>query len=167
MLPGMNVKATDRRRMLTLICGAIAASPSLASVRAPDAARQLIHDPRSGLALYGYDPVAYHSEGRARLGREVFTAESLGYVWRFITAANRAAFLESPATYLPLFGGHDARGVADGRMVQGDPTIFLIVGERAVFFRSEADRDTFARDTEMRKKALANWRDVALQFAGH
>jgi hypothetical protein len=51
--------------------------------------------------------------------------------------------------------------------VQGDPTIFLIAGERAVFFRSEEDRDAFARDAEMRKKALANWRDVVLQFAAH
>jgi hypothetical protein len=153
--------------MLTLICGAIAASPSLAGVRAPDAVRQLVHDPRSGLALHGYDPVAYHSEGRARLGREVFAAESLGYVWRFITAANRAAFLETPEAYLPLFGGHDARAIAEGRMVQGDPTVFLIAGERAVFFRAFEDRDAFARDPEMRKKAIANWRDVALQFAGH
>jgi hypothetical protein len=157
----------QRRMMLALICGAIAARPALASTRAPDALRQLIHGPKSGLALFGYDPVTYHSEARARIGQERFAAEALGFVWRFVSAANRAAFLESPDVYLPLFGGHDARGVAEGRLIQGDPAIFLISGDKTVFFRLAADRDAFAEDAEMRRKALANWRDVALQFAGH
>jgi hypothetical protein len=156
--------------MLTLICGAIAAAramPATAGVRTADAARQLIHDPRSGLALHGYDPVAYLSEHRARLGRDVFAIEALGYVWRFISAANREAFRESPESYLPLFGGHDALGIAENRLVQGDPTIFLIAGDQAVFFRSHEDRAAFAANLDMRKRALANWREVVLQFAAH
>jgi hypothetical protein len=166
----MQLNSTNRRRMLTLICGAIAATrtePTHASVRLPDSARQLIHDPRSGLALHGYDPVAYHSEHRARLGREVFATEMLGYVWRFITSANREAFREAAEQYLPLFGGHDARGVAEGRMVEGDPTIFLIAGDRTVFFRSIEDRAAFADNAEMRRTALKSWPDVARQFAAH
>lgn len=157
----------QRRTMLMLICGAIAASPAVATTRAPDALRQLIHDPKTGLALHGYDPVAYHSEALARVGQERFATEALGFVWRFVSAANRAAFLESPDAYLPLFGGHDARGVAEGRLVEGDPAIFLISGDRAVFFRQTADRDAYATDADMRRKSLANWREVALQFAGH
>lgn len=163
--------------MLTFILGGIAAGSglagpdlvgsALASPRAPDAARQLIHDPRSGLALHGFDPVAFHTESRALLGRDRFEAGSLGYMWRFISAANREAFLATPTAYLPLFGGHDAVGVAEGRMVEGDPTIFLIAGDTTVFFRDTANREVFARDPEVRRKAMANWRDVALQFAGH
>jgi hypothetical protein len=154
---------------LWLICGLIAAAalPAPASVRAPDSARQLIHDPRSGLALFGYDPVAYHSERRALMGKPQFEAEALGYVWLFATAANRAAFLETPEAYLPLFGGHDAKAVGDDRMVQGDPAIFLIANGLAVFFRSIEDRDAYARDHAMRRKATDNWPKVARQLAGH
>jgi hypothetical protein len=156
-------------RKLWLICGLIAAAclPAPASVRAPDSARQLIHDPRSGLALYGYDPVAFHSERRALLGKPQFEAEALGYVWLFTTAANRAAFLEAPDAYLPLFGGHDAKAVGDDRMVQGDPAIFLIANGFSVFFRTTDDRDAYAKDEALRRKANENWPKVALQLAGH
>jgi hypothetical protein len=153
--------------MLALILGGIAARPALASVRAPEAARQLIHDTRSGLALHGYDPVAFHTEGRARIGRDKFEAEALSFVWRFASAANREAFLAASDVYLPLFGGHDGLAVAEGRMVPGDPTVFLIAGDVTVFFRSTENRDAFARDADIRRKALQDWREVALRFAGH
>ncbi len=154
---------------LWLICGLIAAAalPAPASVRAPDPARQLIHDPRTGLALYGYDPVAFHSERRALLGKPQFEAEALGYVWLFTTAANRAAFLAAPEAYLPLFGGHDAKAIGEDRMVQGDPTIFLIANGVTAFFRTVNDRDAFATDEALRRKANENWPKVARQLAGH
>jgi hypothetical protein len=154
---------------LWLICGLIAAAalPVPASVRAPDPARQLIHDPRSGLALYGYDPVAFHSERRALMGKPQFEAEALGYVWLFTTAANRAAFIQTPEAYLPLFGGHDAKAVSDDRMVQGDPAIFLIANGLTVFFRTVDDRDAYAKDEALRRKANQNWPTVARQLAGH
>ncbi len=139
----------------------------MASVRAPDPLRQLIHDPQTGLALFGFDPVAFHSEGRALQGKERFQIEASGFVWRFMTAANRAAFLQSPEDYVPHFGGHDAMGVAEGRMAPGDPRIFLIFGDRAAFFRSADDRAAFAADEAVRKRAIANWPDVVRQFAGH
>jgi hypothetical protein len=153
--------------MLALICGAIAARSAQASVRAPDPLRQLVHDPRTGLALYGYDPVGYHTDGRAIQGRTAIEAEAGGYLWRFATTANRAAFLAAPDAYLPHFGGHDAQAVAEGRMVQGDPAIFLIFGDTPAFFRTAAGRDAFARDESMRKKAVAAWPEIARQFAGH
>jgi hypothetical protein len=163
----MTLRTTNRRMMLALILGGIAARPGIASVRAPDAARQLIHDTHSGLALHGHDPVAYHTEGRARQGRDKFAAEALGYLWRFTSAANREAFIAAPDVYLPLFGGHDGLAVAEGRMVPGDPGIFLIAGETTVFFRNVENREAFARDAGMRRKALQDWREVALRFAGH
>jgi hypothetical protein len=157
------------RPKLWLIVGAIAATPLFAapSLRAPDSARQLIHDPRSGLAIYGYDPVALPAEGKAVLGKPELEAEALGYVWRFTSAANRAAFLADPETYLPLFGGNDAKAVADGRMIWGDPAIFLLAGGRAAFFRTAEERDAFAADSGMRRKAAEAWPEVARQLAGH
>lgn len=155
---------------LWLICGliaALAAPAGAASLRAPEAERQLIHDPRSGLALFGYDAVAFHSDGRARLGDARYSAEALGYVWYFISAANRAAFLQTPHAYLPLFGGHDGQGVGEGRMIQADPAIFLIAGGQTVFFRTTEGRDAYAKDAALRRSAVAKWPEVASQLAGH
>jgi YHS domain-containing protein len=157
------------RSKLWLICGLIAASWPLAaaSVRGPDHAAHVIHDPRSGLAIFGHDPVAYHTEGVATAGRQRFTAEVGGLAWRFASAANMAAFKASPEPYIPLYGGHDARGVAEGRMVVGDPAIFLLAGGRTVFFRTVENRDAFARDEKLRRSAVENWPRVAAQLAGH
>jgi hypothetical protein len=154
---------------LWLILGVIAATPIsvTATVRAPDSARQMIHDPNTGLAIFGYDPVAFHSESRAVAGKPTLAAEAVGLVWRFASAANRAAFLAEPEAYLPLFGGHDGKGVGENRLVRGDPAIFLVAGGRAVFFRLAEDRDMFAADASLRKAALENWPKVAAQFAGH
>jgi hypothetical protein len=154
---------------LRLICGLIAAAilPAAATVRAPDAAVQMIHDPRTGLAMYGYDPVAFHSDGKATAGKPEFTAYVSGYVWRFVSAANRAAFESESEAYLPLFGGHDARGVGEDRMVKGDPAIFMIYRGRTAFFRTVEDREAFAGDEALRKRAIENWPRVAAHFAGH
>ncbi len=137
------------------------------SVRVADAAAQMIHDPRTGIAMFGYDPVAYHTEGKALAGRPQFAAEALGRGWRFVSAANMAAFLADPTPYLPLFGGHDGRGISENRMVRGDPAIFLLAGGRTVFFRTAEDRDAFASDAALRSQAMKEWPQVAAQFAGH
>jgi hypothetical protein len=166
----MGSLGVSKRSSLRLICGLIAAAAlpaAAASVRAPDAAQQMIHDPRTGLAMFGYDPVAFHTDGRAVAGRPEFPAYVGGFVWRFTTAANRAAFLGDPESYLPLFGGHDAKGVGEDRMLVGDPAIFLIVGGRSAFFRTTENRDAFAKDPALRKRAEDNWPRVAAQLAGH
>jgi hypothetical protein len=152
-----------------LICGlmAAAAQPLAASVRSPDPAAQMITDPRTGLAMFGYDPVAFHSEGQALVGKAQFTLTVGDTEWRFINAANRAVFAADSQGYIPLFGGHDGLRVSQNRMVKGDPSIFVIAGGRTVFFRTTEDRDTFAGDETMRRKAVELWPQVASQFAGH
>jgi hypothetical protein len=169
ILPVMPSPLRQNWTKLWLICGLIAAlwPAAAASVRRPDHAAHMIHDPRSGLAMFGHDPVAYHTEGLAVAGQQRFTAEVAGYVWRFASSANMAAFTAAPEPYIPLFGGHDGRGVAEGRMVAGDPAIFLLAGGRTVFFRTIEDRDAFARDEKLRRSAVDNWPRVAAQFAGH
>jgi hypothetical protein len=157
-------------RCLRLIAGLIvaaAALPAVASIRAPDETMQLIRDPRSGLALFGYDPVSYHADGVAKPGRPEHQAVVNGVHWRFASAANMAAFVRDPDVYLPLFGGYDARGIGEGRMVFGEPTIFAMFGGRTVLFRTEADRAAFAADAALRARALKDWPRVASQLAGH
>ena len=45
-----------------------------------------------GVAIVGYDPVAYFTEGRAIKGSSEFSHEFLGEIWHFASAANRDAF---------------------------------------------------------------------------
>jgi YHS domain-containing protein len=83
-----------------------------------------------GLALRGHDPVAYQTENRPVPGSPQFTATHEGATYRFASAANRDAFRANPARYAPAFGGFCAMGVAMGRKLDGDPTLFRVVDNR-------------------------------------
>jgi YHS domain-containing protein len=85
---------------------------------------------RGGLALSGYDPVAYFTEGRAVAGSAALTASHDGGTYRFATAAHRTAFLAEPARYLPQFGGFCAYGVSRNYKVKIDPEAWHIEGGR-------------------------------------
>lgn len=80
-----------------------------------------------GLAIAGYDPVAYFTESRAVPGDARFAAEHDGGRYHFASAANRAAFLADPARYLPRYGGYCAMGMTAGQQVDIDPTAFRVI----------------------------------------
>lgn len=121
---------------LACLGGAAGATPGLNE--------RFVADPSTGIALYGFDPVAYFTEGRAVRGRRDVEAEWNGSAWRFASEANRAVFLSSPETYAPRFGGYDPSGVASGVAVAGHPLMFRIEGERLYLFSDAKGRDDFA-----------------------
>ncbi len=80
-----------------------------------------------GLALAGYDPVAYFTEGEPTEGSADHTATHDGATYRFASAEHRAAFEADPETYLPAYGGYCAYGLAMGQKVAVDPEVWEIV----------------------------------------
>lgn len=102
----------------------------------------------SGLAIEGFDPVAYFVDGRPVRGLPDFEAAQGGAVWRFHNEGNRASFLAHPEVYGPRFGGYDPIDVARGVTLAGNPLFWLISGERLYLFGIEANRDAFAADPE-------------------
>jgi YHS domain-containing protein len=58
-----------------------------------------------GVAIKGYDTVAYFTEGKAVKGKEEFKYEWQNAKWRFSSAANRDRFVANPQTYAPQYGG--------------------------------------------------------------
>src|SRR3546814_1694466 len=81
-----------------------------------------------GLAIHGYDPVAYFTDGKPVEGKAEFTHSYEGTVWRFATAANRDAFAADPALYAPQYGGYCAWAVAQGSPAPTDPAAWPIEG---------------------------------------
>jgi hypothetical protein len=102
----------------------------------------------SGLAIEGYDPVAYFVLGAPIRGLPDLEASQAGAVWRFQNEGNRASFVAHPEVYGPQFGGYDPTDVARGVIVAGNPRFFLVTGDRLYLFALEANRDAFARDPE-------------------
>lgn len=89
-------------------------------------AAQAVNTDAAGLALKGYDPVAYFTLQRATPGDPQFTAEHEGATYRFASAANRDTFRTEAAKYAPQYGGYCAFGVAGGYKVKVDPEAFTV-----------------------------------------
>jgi hypothetical protein len=118
----------------------------------------VVVDRFTGLAIDGYDPVAYFVDARPVLGLEAFEASEAGAVWRFHNEGNRASFVAYPDIYGPQFGGYDPVDVARGVTVPGNPRFWLISGQRLYLFGREQSRDAFAADPErFLKEAAARW----------
>lgn len=98
----------------------------------------------TGLAISGFDPVAYFTETSPMRGDERFEAVQYGAVWRFRNEGNRAAFVSHPEVYAPQFGGYDVVDVARGKTVQGLPQLFKVHDQRLYLFASETSRAAFA-----------------------
>jgi hypothetical protein len=125
---------------------------SLAAQAWPDLAAQAATTERvvvnrfTGLAIEGFDPVAYFVDARPEIGLGSFEASEAGAVWRFRNEGNRASFVAHPDIYGPQFGGYDPIDLARGVTVAGNPRFFLVSGQRLYLFGREQSRDAFAAD---------------------
>ena len=81
------------------------ARANAASVAADNPAKPINTD-ANGLALHGYDAVAYLVDQRAVEGSPAVTYQWNGAIWRFATADNRDRFTAAPERYAPQFGGY-------------------------------------------------------------
>jgi hypothetical protein len=109
---------------------------------------RVVVDRYSGLAISGFDPVAYFTDGQALPGKGEFEQVVAGAAWRFRSEGNRAAFVADPDVYMPRFGGYDPVGVARGVAVAGNPLLWVIIGQRLFLFYTEGTRTQFANDSE-------------------
>ena len=110
------------------------------------------------LAIHGYDPVAYFTEGRAMLGSAKHTAKHQNAAFRFVSEANKKTFEKSPGRYAPQFGGFCAFGVSVGSKFDGDPQIFKVVDDRLYFNLNPDIRSTWEKDIPGNiVKAENNW----------
>jgi YHS domain-containing protein len=90
-------------------------------------AAQALNTDKSGVAVSGYDPVAYFSQTTALKGSPQITATHGGATYYFSSTANRDVFLANPDKYAPVYGGYCAYGVAKGHKVSIDPEAFRVV----------------------------------------
>jgi YHS domain-containing protein len=109
---------------------------------------RIVVDPNRGLAISGFDPVAYFTDSKPMMGRAEVEYSFAGATWRFRNEGNRAAFVEHPEVYIPAFGGYDPVAVAAGTGTPGHPQIWVIVGERLYLFYNPQAGRAFAADPD-------------------
>jgi YHS domain-containing protein len=131
----------------------------------PSLGETMQRDLGSGLALNGFDPVAYQADGRATPGQAEHELVHDGAVWRFASEANLEAFRDAPAIYAPAFAGFDPTGVVAGVAVDTDPRLFAIIGSRLFLFRTAENRRSFVENAALLRLANDNWNEVARTIA--
>jgi len=120
------VKYTARQilaLLASLIVTACAATPGKVSQTRPVDELNL----EKGVALKGYDPVAYYADGAPAVGDPGITYQWQGATYLFSTAEHREAFKADPAHYAPQFGGYCAFAVSRGTTADADPHQWAIV----------------------------------------
>jgi hypothetical protein len=115
-----------------------------------------------GVAINGYDTVAYFTEGKAMKGSEEFAYDWVGTPWHFANAKHRDMFAADPARYAPQYGGYCTLGVGlDGHAAENiDPERAWRIIDGKLYFVYDptyvVELDGPARD-EWLANAEANW----------
>jgi YHS domain-containing protein len=116
-----------------------------------------------GVAIMGYDPVAYFTDGRAVKGSDKYAYDWLGTPWHFASGKHREMFMSEPIKYAPQYGGYCVGEVVGGSVtVNIDPEAFKIIEGKLYLVYDKPHADEFAaRAGEDLPKAEANWPKIA------
>ena len=117
---------------------------------------------RDGVALRGYDPVSYFTEGKPQPGVPTHSYVYKGSKFHFASADNQKLFADNPEKYAPQFGGFCAYGTAQGYKVSTQPDAFAVVdGELYLNYNREVV-NIWQQDVPGNiAKAEENWPEVS------
>lgn len=107
---------------------------------------QAVNVDAAGVAVSGYDPVAYFTDSAAVKGSTEFTTTYQGASYRFASAAHRDTFQADPAKYAPMYGGYCAYGVAKGNKVGIDPDAYRVYEGRLYLNYSSGIQKRWVKD---------------------
>ena len=115
-----------------------------------------------GLALHGFDPVAYFTQNKAVKGEPFLTASYQGVTYQFASKEDQAAFQANPAKYVPQYGGFCAFATTAGLKADIDPYAFAINDGKLYVNYSEKALQAYQADVKGNtEKADHNWPQVA------
>ncbi len=122
-----------------------------------------------GVAIKGYDTVAYFTDGHPMKGSPELSYKWLGETWYFASAEHRDLFVANPIKYAPQYGGYCAMAMSDGEVgadVQPE-TGWRILDGKLYLFAPPFEEDWNAGPEAVVAKANAQWPTVEAKLATH
>ncbi len=118
-----------------------------------------------GVALMGYDVVAYTADNAAKPGSSNLSTQHDGVVFHFSSAANRDAFRANPDRYLPQYGGWCAFAMgAKNTKFEANPETFKVVDGKLYLFYNAEQGNTLPLwnkdEAKLKLQADANWAEM-------
>ena len=117
-----------------------------------------VNQSSDGVAIEGYDPVAFFTDSKPVMGSSEYTYQWHGAVWHFASAQHRDAFAKSPESYAPQYGGYCAYGVSQGHTAPVDPAAWKIINGKLYLNYNKEVQKLFLNDPSSEiEKADQNW----------
>jgi len=115
-----------------------------------------------GIAIQGYDPVAYFTQNKAVKGKKDLAVYNQGVTYYFSSVENKELFKANPARYEPEYGGWCAYAMGEkGEKVSVDPETFKILNGKLYLFYNSLFNNTLKswnkNEASLKSKADANW----------
>lgn len=135
---------------------------SLAAIAQDAGLRKKHYNLETGLAIKGYDPVAYFTQHKAVIGKKEMAVSYLGALYYFSSEINKEAFKAAPFKYEPEYGGWCAYAMGlNGEKVSVDPETFKILNGKLYLFYNRFFTNTLKdwnkNETTLKKNAELNW----------
>ncbi|MCZ6718006.1 MAG: YHS domain-containing (seleno)protein [Candidatus Poribacteria bacterium] len=112
----------------------------------------------NGVAMRGYDPVAYFTEQRPVLGSPDITHQWMDVTWQFDNISNRDKFAEDPERYAPQYGGYCAYAVSKGSTAPTDPAAWTVIDDKLYLNVSKSVRSLWLPNARSHiETANENW----------
>ena len=120
---------------------------------------------KNGLAISGYDPVAYFTQNKAVEGDKRYAASAEGAIYYFSSQANKDLFLKNWQKYEPQYGGWCAYAMGNsGEKVEIDPETFKIVNGKLYLYYHTWVNNTLSKwnkdEANLKAKADGNWAKI-------
>jgi hypothetical protein len=140
-------------RRLLLTVALAAALPVFAQSKSDS-----INKDGSGVAIKGFDPVAYFTQSKPVKGSPAFSYQWMNSTWRFVSGENRDEFARTPEKYAPQYGGYCAYGVSQGHTAPIDPEAWTIVEGKLYLNYSKGVKKTWSEAIPKHiEEANRNW----------
>jgi YHS domain-containing protein len=111
-----------------------------------------------GLAIEGYDAVAYQTAENAFKGSQQYEYVWKGAKWLFVSKENQERFASDPETFAPQYGGYCAWSVSQDKVMKADPQVWKIVDGKLYLIQNEKVKEVWEKSQpELIKKSNENW----------
>lgn len=114
-----------------------------------------------GVAIKGYDPVAYFTDSKPMMGDKMYSYKWNDATWQFASEKHLNIFKENPDKYAPCYGGYCAYGVSKNALFSTDPKVWKIVDGKLYLNKNEDVGKLFNKDVKSAvMEADKNWKGL-------
>lgn len=151
-----------KNKILFILCFSVFTISGMAQ---SSAVRSREFNLESGLAIQGFDPVAYFTLQKAVEGNRKFAVNFEGVTYHFASATNKEMFLKDPKKFEPQYGGWCAYAMgATGEKVEIDPETFKVLNGKLYLYYHSWTNNTLVKwnkdEANLKAKAEKNWKNL-------